>query len=126
VAKKARYTLTPGAVNLIATGKVAPAVDWTVDVAPGAPRVQRRDFDTGLPVWLVDCLDESDPEAGRASVVSVEVTSPTEPAPAKYQPLELSAVSVSLYVDKRGQLVVSYVGMLKSMSPARSGGSAAA
>lgn len=119
MARNARFQLTPSAVNLIATGKVAPAVDWTVDVAPGAPRQQRRDFDTGLPVWLVDCLDESNDEANRASVVSVEVTSPTEPTPEKFKPIELSAVSVSLYVGKTGQLVVSYVGTLRSMTPAQ-------
>jgi hypothetical protein len=113
MARNARFTLTPSAVTLIATGKVAPAIDWTVDVPPGTPRVQRRD-ETGLPVWLIDCLDESDSEAGRASVVSVEVASPTEPTPAKYRPLELDSAHVSLYVGKTGQLVISYTASLKS------------
>jgi hypothetical protein len=126
MARNARFTLTPNAVNLIATGNVSAALDWQVQVPPGAPKPQRRDFDNGLPVWIVDCLDESDPDAGRASVVSVEVTSPTEPQVQKYQPLELSAVSVSIYVSKTGQLNVSYTGMLKSMTPAQGKPQAAA
>jgi hypothetical protein len=94
MARNAKFQLTPGAVNLIATGNVAPALDWQTQVPPGTPRAQRRDFDTGLPIWVIDALDETDPDASRASVVSVEVTSLTEPQVAKYQPLELSAVSV--------------------------------
>lgn len=114
MARNARFTLSPNHVQLIATGKVAAAVDWTVDVPAGAPRAQRRDPDTGMPVWLIDALDESDPEATRAAVVAVEVTAMEEPAPAKYAPLELSAARVALYVDKRGQLVLTYVATLKA------------
>jgi hypothetical protein len=119
MARNARFTLTPSAVNLIATGNVAPALDWQVQTPPGTAKPQRRDFDTGLPVWVIDALDETDPEANRANVVSVEVLSPTEPHVEKYRPIELSAVSVSLYVAKSGQLNVSYVGTLKSMTPAQ-------
>jgi hypothetical protein len=119
MARNARFTLTPGAVNLVSTGNVSPALDWQAQVPPGAPKPQRRDPDTGLPVWVVDALDRTDPTASRASVVSVEVSSMTEPQVREFEPLELSAVSVSLYVAKSGQLNVSYVGTLKSMTPAQ-------
>lgn len=113
MARNARFTLSPEYVTLVATGKVAPAVDWSGEVPPGTPRPQRRHELTGLPLWVVDCLDESNEDANRASVVPVEVASATEPTPAKYRPLDLDEVAVSMYVDKRGHLVVSYTGALK-------------
>src|SRR5215204_6180730 len=114
MARNARFTLSPDHVQLVATGKVSPAIDWQTPVAPGAPRAQRRDPETGMPLWVVDALDEGDPDASRASVVSVEVQSMTEPAPAKFRPIEFDGpVAVSVYVAKSGQLNVSYVGTLK-------------
>lgn len=113
MARNARFTLSPDHVTLVATGKVAPAIDWSVEVSMGAPRAQRRHELTGLPLWVVDCLDESNEDANRASVVPVEVASATQPEPVKYRPLDLDEVAVSMYVDKRGQLVISYTGSLK-------------
>jgi hypothetical protein len=119
MAKNAKFQLTPGAVNLIATGNCAPALDWQAQVPPGASKPQRRDPDTGVPVWIVDALDRTDPTASRASMVSVEVTSMTQPQVREFEPIDLSEVAVSLYVTKTGQLNVSYVGMLKAMTPAQ-------
>ena len=125
MARNARFTLNPASVQLVATGKVSAAVDWTVDVAPGTPRAQRRD-DYNTPIWLVDCIDESDPEAGRASVVGVEIASPVAPNIEKYRPLELSTAQVSLYVDKRNHLAVGYTATLKSAAKSASGSQSAA
>ena len=113
MARNARFTLIPDHVTLVATGKVAPALDWSVQVPIGTPRNQRRHDLTGLPLWVIDCLDESNEEANRAAVVPVEVGSATEPTPAKYRPLDLDEVAVSMYVDKRGHLVMTYTGSLK-------------
>ena len=119
MARNAKFQLSPNAVNLIATGNVAPALDWQAQVPPGAPKPQRRDPDTGLPIWIIDALDRTDPTANRASVVSVEVTSMTEPQVREFEPIDLSEVAVSIYVTKTGQLSVSYTGMLKAMTPAK-------
>ena len=120
MARSAKFQLTPNAVDLISTGNVSPALDWQTQVPPGAPKPQRRDPDTGLPIWIIDALDRTDPTANRASVVSVEVTSMTEPQVREFEPIDLSEVAVSIYVTKTNQLNVSYTGMLKAMTPAKS------
>ena len=119
MARNAKFQLTPNAVNLIATGNVAPALDWQAQVPLGAPKPQRRDPDTGLPIWIIDALDRTDPTANRASVVSVEVTSMTEPQVCEFEPIDLSEVAVSIYVTKTNQLSISYTGMLRAMTPAK-------
>ena len=107
MARNARFVLNPATLALVATGKVAPVLDWDVQVPPGTPRPQKRD-DQGVPLWVLDCLDETDQEAGRASMVGVQVSAPIQPTPVKYRPVEVDAAEASVYVSKQGQLMVSY------------------
>ena len=115
MAKRAAFTLDPNKTILISTGQCAPVTKWIDGAAPGAIRPQDTDPDTGKPLWVIDALDESDPEADRAIVVGIRVASNTEPHPAKYQPLAFDSLTVSCYVRKAdAQLVSMYAGVLKA------------
>lgn len=119
MAKRASFQLDPGKTILIATGNVAVVTRWIEGAAPGSVRPQETD-EHGVPLWVVDALDESDPEADRASVVGIRIASVMEPKVEKYRPLAFEALSVSCYVRKAdGALVSMFNGALKSAAAAK-------
>lgn len=85
-------------------GAVAPLVDF--DASTKENRVQARDKDSGLPVWVVDVMD-FDPEA-RERTFKVKITAPVQPVPptqlegAPVRPARLEGLTVTPYVKEVG------------------------
>ncbi|MDO5628804.1 MAG: plasmid replication, integration and excision activator [Mobilicoccus sp.] len=71
--------------------------------------VQKRDDDTGFPVWQIDVLD-GDPTATRAQrTVSIKIVAQHQPVPPKAHegmpvtPIHLDGLEVTPYVDTNGK-----------------------
>lgn len=91
---------------MIATGKVMPVTEWTDDGR--RTDVQKRDPNTGMPVWLIDCLVDDD-DAARAVVAGVEVPALDEPKIAKFRPVVFEGLTMSCYVKRQtGALVTRW------------------
>lgn len=121
MAKRAQFVVDPSRVNLIATGKVQPVTVWVENAAPGSVRPQEHD-ESGMPLWVVDCLDESDEEAARASVVAVTVPSPVQPVIDKFSRLTFdraATLTAAVWIAKSGQLSIAYTGRLASGAGAK-------
>lgn len=85
-------------------GAVVPLVDF--DASTKESRVQARDKDSGLPVWVVDVMD-FDPEA-RERTFKVKITAPVQPVPpaqlegVPVRPVRLEGLTVTPYVKEVG------------------------
>ena len=93
-------TIDGGRVQMISTGKVAPAHEWSDGKRSES---QKRDPNTGMPVWVVDCLIDDD-EASRATTAGVEVQALDEPRPVKFRPVEFVGLTANIYVTRAGAL----------------------
>lgn len=87
-------------VQMISTGKVQPAHDWSDGKRSDS---QKRDPNTGMPIWLIDCVIDDD-GASRSATAGVEVGSLDEPKPTKWQPVIFRGLIVSIYVDRAGRI----------------------
>src|SRR3954449_10374058 len=85
-------------------GAVAPLVDF--DRSTRENRVQQRDRDTGLPVWVVDVMD-FDPEA-RERTFKVKIVAEVQPVPPSVlegtpvRPVVLEGLLVTPYMKEVG------------------------
>ena len=85
-------------------GAVAPMADF--DASTRENRVQARDKDTGLPVWVVDVMD-FDPDA-RERTFKVKITADSEPvvppvvAGTPVRPVVLEGLTVTPYLKEVG------------------------
>ncbi|BAK37951.1 hypothetical protein MLP_49370 [Microlunatus phosphovorus NM-1] len=85
-------------------GAVAPMADF--DASTRENRVQARDKDTGLPVWVVDVMD-FDPDA-RERTFKVKITADIEPvvppvvAGTPVRPVVLDGLTVTPYLKEVG------------------------
>ena len=85
-------------------GAVAPLVDF--DRSTRENRVQQRDRDTGLPVWVVDVMD-FDPEA-RERTFKVKIVAEVQPVPPSalegtpVRPVVLEGLLVTPYLKEVG------------------------
>lgn len=62
-------------------GDVTPVADYDVPTPKDQPRPQKRDKETGQPVWSVPVLD-ADPEAGKnEKTVNVKILATHQPVP---------------------------------------------
>lgn len=80
-------------ITLIATGKAAARQEFA-ELTNGERRrtgQQAKDTESGMPLWVVDCLLDDD-TAERAEVVSVKVPSWDEPKTTKWQPVRFSGL----------------------------------
>jgi hypothetical protein len=87
-------------VTLIGTGKAAARAEY-VELSDGQRRRsgnQAKD-DNGLPVWVVDVLVD-DPDADRAEVVGVRVSSFDEPTTEKWKPVRFKNLVAVPYADR--------------------------
>jgi hypothetical protein len=101
---------------LIGTGKAAARAEYVeaTDAQPGGERRnvrsgnQERDKESGLPMWVVDCLvDDDDPNA-RAVVVGVKIASAEEPRTAKWQPVRFRNLTANVYTGRDGRPALSF------------------
>lgn len=85
-------------------GAVAPLVDF--DRSTRENRVQQRDRDTGMPVWVVDVMD-FDPEA-RERTFKVKIVAEVQPVPPSVlegtpvRPVVLEGLLVTPYMKEVG------------------------
>ena len=83
---------------------VAPLVDF--DASTKENRVQAREKDSGLPVWVVDVMD-FDPEA-RERTFKVKIAAPVQPVPpaqlegVPVRPVRLEGLTVTPYIKEVG------------------------
>ena len=105
-------------------GAVAPLVDF--DRSARENRVQQRDRDTGLPVWVVDVMD-FDPEA-RERTFKVKIVAEVQPVPPSVlegtpvRPVVLEGLLVTPYMKEvgNGRSKIAYSLRAEGMaSPAR-------
>jgi hypothetical protein len=87
-------------------GEVTPENDF--EQSTKEKPVQKRDKDTGLPVWLVPVMD-ADPEARKGQrELSVKVAADVQPVPPEtlpgtpFRPVELYGLTITPYVDTNG------------------------
>lgn len=93
-----------GRVQMISTGKVSPAHMW----ADGKrSESQKRDPNTGAPVWVVDVVIDNDDDA-RSATAGVEVQAIDEPKPRKWQPVQFAGLVVTAYVDRAGRIAMRW------------------
>lgn len=89
--------------KMMTTGVVEPVNEWIeVDGKRRPGDVQARQEDTGMPLWGVEVVYQSE-DWGRKSTVSEKVTvgAQTEPKPGMFQPVIFEGLAVSVRVDKR-------------------------
>lgn len=85
-------------------GAVAPLIDF--DRSTRENRVQQRDRDTGMPVWVVDVMD-FDPEA-RERTFKVKIVAEVQPVPPSVlegtpvRPVVLEGLLVTPYMKEVG------------------------
>jgi hypothetical protein len=90
----------PHGVGIV--GAVTPLADF--DASTRESRVQARDKDTGLPLWVVDVVD-FDPEA-RERTLKVKIAAAVQPVPpeavagAPVRPVLLEGLTVTPYVKE--------------------------
>ena len=105
-------------------GAVAPLVDF--DRSTRENRVQQRDRDTGMPVWVVDVMD-FDPEA-RERTFKVKIVAEVQPVPPSVlegtpvRPVVLEGLLVTPYMKEvgNGRSKIAYSLRAEGMaSPAR-------
>ena len=112
MSKRAEFALDTKATPLISTGNVAPVTVYDPTLAPGAPRQQETDPETGRLMWVADFL--IDDGSDRANVAGVRIASPHQPVFNKFQPVDFLWLRCSVYVNgKTGQLGLNYTGELK-------------
>lgn len=93
------YNIDSARTTMIATGKIAPVFEWIEGAPRNAERPVKRDPNSGLPLWLIDCLVDDD--ASRSTVAGVEVPSLDMPVVPKLRPVEFESLSVSVYVNRQ-------------------------
>ncbi len=92
----------PHGVGIV--GEMAPMADF--DRSTRDNRVQARDRDTGLPVWVVDVMD-FDPEA-RERTFKVKIAAAVQPVPPDavsglpVRPVHLEGLTVTPYLKEMG------------------------
>jgi hypothetical protein len=104
-------------------GAVAPMADF--DASTRENRVQARDKDTGLPVWVVDVMD-FDPDA-RERTFKVKITADIEPvvppvvAGTPVRPVVLEGLTVTPYLKEvgNGRQKIAYSLRAAGMAAAR-------
>jgi len=87
-------------VSLIGTGKAAARAEY-VELSDGSRKRsgnQAKD-DSGCPVWVIDVLVD-DPDADRAEVVGVRVSSWDEPKTEKWKPVRFTNLVAVPYADR--------------------------
>jgi hypothetical protein len=87
-------------------GEVTPEADF--DQSTREKPVQKRDKNTGLPVWVVPVMD-ADPEARKGQrELSVKVAAEHQPVPpdalpgTPFRPVEFDGLTITSYVDTNG------------------------
>lgn len=87
-------------------GEVTPEADFEQSTREN--RVQKRDKNTGLPVWQVPVMD-ADPEARKGQrEITVKVVAEVQPVPPEalpgvpFRPVEFTDMTVTPYVDTNG------------------------
>lgn len=108
--------------TLVATGKVTPVNEWTTD----GKRTdnQKRNPDTGMPLWIIDCLVDDD-DAARSAVAGVEVGSPVQPVVQKFRPVAFVGLTLNVYVQRQsGALVCRWSAEEIADAPARNASAA--
>ena len=106
-------------------GAVAPLVDF--DRSTRENRVQQRDRDTGMPVWVVDVMD-FDPEA-RERTFKVKIVAEVQPVPPSVlegtpvRPVVLEGLLVTPYMKEvgNGRSKIAYSLRAEGMAAPRSG-----
>jgi hypothetical protein len=130
MAKRAAFALDTLGTQMIATGHVAPVNIYNPDAPRDAPRVQEKDLETGLPLWVADFLvedaQEDDNPAARANVQGVTIAAAQQPVMPKYQPVRFSWLRCSIYIAGTGHLGLKYTGGLSTAASSGSGQSAKA
>ena len=100
--------LFPHGVGIV--GAVAPMADF--EASTKEHRVQARDKDSGLPVWVVDVMD-FDPEA-RERTLRVKVAAAVQPVPpsavegAPVRPVLLEGLTVTPYIKDGTRPRIAY------------------
>lgn len=89
------FAVDSSRTTMIATGKVTAVTEWTDGKRTDNPK---RDPNTGMPLWLIDCLVDDD--AARSTVAGVEVGSLTQPVVQKLRPITFVGLAVSVYVNR--------------------------
>ena len=100
----ATFAVDSNRQQMVATGVVEPVMEW-VETADGKRRPgdnQAREQDTGLPLWGVEVVYQSE-SWGRVSTESVKVTVPAQamPAPSLFTPIQFNDLVASVRVDRR-------------------------
>lgn len=108
--KRAEFAIDTSATPLIPTGNVAPVTVYDPNLAPGQPRLQDKDPETGRLLWVADFLIDDGQD--RANVAGVRIAAPQQPVFNKFQPVKFLWLRCSVYVNKAGQLGLSYTGEL--------------
>jgi hypothetical protein len=127
MSKRAEFVLDTQVTPLISTGNVAPVTKYDPNLPAGAPRQQDTD-ETGSLLWVADFLiddGDSGPDA-RANVAGVRIAARQRPVFQKYALVEFAELRCSVYVNKQGQLGLSYTGRLRPASAESRGASAKA
>ena len=97
-------------VQFIGTGKAAARAEYA-ELADGTrrrvPDAQAKD-DHGVPVWVIDVLVD-DPDADRAEIAGVKVSSFDEPRTEKWQPVKFKNLVAVPYADRgTGRVALSW------------------
>ena len=106
--KVACAELFPHGVGVV--GPVAPMADF--DASTKENRVQARDKESGLPVWVVDVMD-FDPDA-RERTLRVKVAAAVQPVPpeaipgAPVRPVLLEGLMVTPYIKEGPRPKIAY------------------
>lgn len=85
---------------LVATGHVSSKAEY-VQLSDGSRKAsgnQAKDPDTGMPLWVIDCLVDGETER-RAEIVGVTVGSHDEPTVQKYRPIVFRGLVATIYQD---------------------------
>ncbi|MGB8384619.1 MAG: plasmid replication, integration and excision activator [Dermatophilaceae bacterium] len=99
---------------------MSPLADF--DASTKDNRVQARDKDSGLPVWVVDVMD-FDPEA-RERVLKVKISAPVQPVPPEsipgtpVRPVVLEGLTVTPYVKDGPRPRIAYSLRDTALTPA--------
>jgi hypothetical protein len=114
--KRADFALSTDATPMIATGNVAPVFVYDPNLPQGAPRQQDRGEEGGL-LWVADFL--IDDGGDRANVAAVRMEAPHQPVFKKFERVNFTCLRCSVYVNRAGQLGLSYTGGLAAAPAAK-------
>jgi hypothetical protein len=116
--RRTNFELDAKSTTYLWTGKTTAVPNFDVDTPPGQPRPQATDQD-GTPLWTIDVLVE-DENADRAQVAGVRVAAAHQPVFEKFKAVPFIGLSVSVYVNKAGQLGLMYEGRLRQVAEQKS------